>query len=150
MRLISGVAGQAAQFALATSVSVACRELDVEIVQDWNLGHTEYWGAVGHYKIAQMACDQVSEPLHKFLKDNLDAISYAPENIDKNKIKRDPTQFVPLADVPDIVWKKNLNHDPKVNRPQENTLHYADMDMPGGDGHTTLLDLCGDPVRLDL
>ncbi len=149
-RMIAGTAGNVAQFALATSVAVACRELDVDIVRDWNVGHSEYWGAVGHYKIAQMACVAVSAPLRNFLEANLEAISYAPDNIDKNKIKRDPTHFVPLADVPDIVWKTNMNHDANVNRPQENWQHYADMDMPGADG-VTLLDLCGhNPTRLDL
>jgi hypothetical protein len=44
-------------FALATNLSTVCRELDVDYVQDWNIGQFEYWGAVGHYTIASIACD---------------------------------------------------------------------------------------------
>ena len=45
-------AAKRARFALASALSSVCRHLDVEVVRDWNVGQTEYWGAVGHYKIA--------------------------------------------------------------------------------------------------
>jgi hypothetical protein len=45
--------------------------------------------------------------------------------------------FVPLSDVPDVVWKTNINRGkPEVARAQENWNHYADIDLPGGDGKT--------------
>src|SRR5206468_4095322 len=39
------------QFALASSLANVCRMLDVEIIRDWSLDHSLYWGKVGHYKI---------------------------------------------------------------------------------------------------
>jgi hypothetical protein len=44
------------QFALATNISTICRRLDVEIVRGWNIGHSEYWGQMGHFKIGASAC----------------------------------------------------------------------------------------------
>src|SRR6185295_15305052 len=44
------------QFALATCLSTILRELDLDVIPDWNIGHSEYWGKTGHYKIAAKAC----------------------------------------------------------------------------------------------
>ena len=46
-------------FALATSLTSVCNLLDVEIVRDWNIGLPEYWGAVGHYTIANKAISAI-------------------------------------------------------------------------------------------
>lgn len=138
------------QFALASSAAVACRQLDVEIVADMNAEHTTYWGPVGHYKIAELAAKWVKAPaLRKFLTDNLAQLSYDAATIAKGKIVNKATQFVPLADVPDVVWKTNINRGGKAARPQENWNHYVDIDLPGADGRT-LSQLCGDPPTVSV
>jgi len=48
------------QFALATCLSTICRELDVNVIRDWQVGHSEYWGKLGHYKIGAKACELVT------------------------------------------------------------------------------------------
>ncbi len=138
------------QYALAASVSVACRELDVDVVADLNAELPQYWGAVGHYKIAELAIASTSGPLKAFLQQNLEQLTYSVDTIASGSIKPSPDSFVPLADVPDVVWKSNINRGGEAVRPQENWNHYADMDLPGADGRT-LFDLCGTPARrLDL
>src|SRR5262249_30358881 len=56
----SGIDGT--QFALATSISSVLRALDVEIIRDWHIGLSEYWGKVGHYKVGAAACQLVTDP----------------------------------------------------------------------------------------
>src|SRR6185312_14564047 len=133
------------QFALASSAAIACRELDVEIVSDMNADHTAYWGPVGHYKIAELAAKWVTaRDLRKFLTDNLAQLSYDAATIAKGHITNKATEFVPLADVPDVVWKTNINRGGKAARPQENWNHYVDIDLPGANGRT-LSEMCGEP-----
>ena len=58
--------------------------------------------------------------------------------------------FVPLSDVPDVVWKTNINRSkPSVARHQENWNHYADIDLPGADGKTLLDNYLADPKSLN-
>jgi hypothetical protein len=149
---LSGDDGQFTQFALATSLAVACRELDVDIVTDMRADLPQYWGAVGHYKIAQMAIAMTKGALEGFLEANLERITYDAERLaqDDQGLSDDPIRFVPLADVPDIVWKTTMNPGGKAARPQENWNHYADIDLPGANGKT-LDQLCGKkPARLDI
>jgi hypothetical protein len=149
---LSGDDGQFTQFALATSLAVACRELDVDIVTDMRAELPQYWGAVGHYKIAQMAIAMTKGALEGFLEANLERITYDAERLaqDDQNLSDDPIRFVPLADVPDIVWKTTMNPGGKAARPQENWNHYADIDLPGANGKT-LDQLCGKkPARLDI
>jgi hypothetical protein len=48
-------------------------------------------------------------------------------------------EFVPLSDVPGVVWKTNINRvKPEVIRAMENWNHYADIDLPGDDGQTLI------------
>ena len=119
-------------------MSGICRVLDVDIVADWSTGHTEYWGKVGHYKIAASACAQVKDAqLRKLLMANLDAIAVTDEDIAKGRMPTASTKnFVALADVPDLVWRTTRGMD-KAN-------HFADMDQPDSSGKT-LLDLWSDP-----
>lgn len=139
------------QYALASSVAVACRALDVEIVTDVNAEHTAYWGPVGHYKIAQLAVDWLkSKELKAFFKPNLAQLTYDASVIAKGKLANSAKSFVPLADVPDVVWKTNINRGGKAARAQENWNHYVDIDLIGKDGKTTLSALCGTPPKLDL
>ncbi|HEY1262632.1 MAG TPA: hypothetical protein VGF06_03860 [Terriglobales bacterium] len=147
---LSGAGGpRFTRYALASSLAVGCRELDVEIVTDWNTEHTQYWGAVGHYKIAEMAIGRLSGDLHDFMSRHLKLLTY--ENILEEPDTKDPDKdFIPLADVPDLVWKKprksagdhaDDNGSSKVKRYEfgrrgpENPNHYADIDLQNP-GHT--------------
>ncbi len=126
---------QGTQFALATTLSTVCRELDVTLVSDLNIGQTEYWGRLGHFKIAAEACQLVTnQKLKTLLTNNLDRISFS-DNDFANSDARAQTgvfnvfganQFVPLADVPDLAWKK-LGH-PANRHGKDNSTHFADVD----------------------
>ena len=141
-------------YALATCLSTVCRELDVDLVRDWNSGLPEYWGDVGHYTIAALACFQVAAPgLKTLLKNNLDRVSYEEAHIRPSTFKglsKEP--FVPLADVPDKIWK--MFGDGRRGAP-EHPNHFADMDKKDSKGKT-LLQICGggggggkiDPARV--
>ncbi len=128
------------QFALASSVAVVCRELGLDIINDFRKEHFEYWGAVGHFKIAQQACFQVQNTdLKNFLVANLDNISFTDNQKLLEATHLQASHFVPLSDVPDVVWKTNVNKvNRAVTRAQENWNHFADMDLPGKDGKTLL------------
>jgi hypothetical protein len=136
------------QFALATCLSTICRELDVDVVPDWQIGHSEYWGKVGHYKIGAKACELVTSiKLRKLLAVNLELIAFGDAAIKEGELKRiDNDQFVPLADVPDLVWR--------ASRQKDEANHFADMDEKGKDDFKgkTLLKLCEDPdnVQIDV
>ncbi len=129
-------------YALATCLSTVCRELDIDLLRDWNTGLPEYWGDVGHYTIAAQACLHVEEPgLKDLMKNNLDRISYEEANIRPSNFKGlSKADFVPLADVPDKVWK--MFGDGRRGRP-EHPNHFADMDKKGSKGKT-LLEICED------
>lgn len=139
-RIISGGAKKQYQFALATFISNVCAQLDVEIVRGWNIGFNEYWGKTGHYKIAAKACDLLSDvKLKEIMLNNLDKIAFSDESIENGDLKKiDKDVFVPLADVPDLVWRNT--------RKKDSSNHFADMDQKGkGDYmNTTLLELCND------
>jgi hypothetical protein len=139
------------QFALASSISVICRELEVDIVTSFTEERVPYWGAVGHFKIAQQACFHVKDQtLRRFLQNNLNNISFSDDTKLQKATSLKADAFVPLSDVPDIVWKTNVNKvKPQVARHDENPNHYADMDLPGADGRT-LFQICGEPAQLDL
>ncbi len=132
------------QIALGICVSTICRELDVELISDWNAGHTEYWGEWGHVKIGAYATSQVDKQKYPKLSKMMEANS---DNIGLNdKLLGDlqPHQsgtFSPLADVADLVWRFTRHTD-------ENN-HFADMDKSGKDGKT-LLQLCAaSPKNID-
>jgi hypothetical protein len=152
--------------ALGTSLSNVCKLLDVELVQAHNTGAHVTWGATGHYSIAAYACKLLqSKVLQKFMNANFDSISFpgAFKPADIEKRLRDAKQngeFVPLADVPDIVWK---NLPSKVtggrdNRPgphgstgPEHPNHFADVDGFWPEKHSTLVDLCAaDPNNISV
>lgn len=139
------------QFALATCLSTICRELDVDIIPDWSIGHSEYWGKTGHYKIAAKACELFDDAttlmrkLKRLLMNNVDVIGFGDQAILEGELKKiDSKQFVPLADVPDLVWR--------TFRKLDSSNHFADMDELGkGDfAGKTLLKLCEDPDNVDI
>ena len=111
-------------FALATCLSTICRELDVDIIRSWNIGHSEYWGKLGHYKIAAKACELISnKKLKTLMLANLENIAFGDTSLTDREFKRiDKKQFVPLADVPDLAWGLWKRDGPN---------HYADMDQEG-------------------
>lgn len=133
-------------YALATLLSTVCNELDVTLLRGWNIGLPEYWGAVGHYSIATKACGVVqNKNLKKLMMANLERISFEFSDISKKALaglsKRD---FVPLADVPDMVWKVGPFKRGGMTSP-EHANHFADMDReldpPLAEG-ATLLEIC--------
>src|SRR5581483_8518404 len=110
------------------------------------------WGWVGHYVIGRalsLVPDLVtSAKLRNFIDKNLDLLSLQPNDALSNNAKvvkqdGDTPKFVPLADVPDNVWKSNVNHTPYKgddgkthykagpgNRyKDDNKNHFADLDM---------------------
>jgi hypothetical protein len=153
--LMDGVGESKAEFALATCLSTVCRELDLDIIPDFDIGHSEYWGKTGHYKIAAKACELVPDAkLKKLLTANVSNIAFGDQAIKDGELKKanpvtpsKPNQpFVPLADVPDLVWR--------ASRKLDDSNHFADMDQPGGAGTAfagkTLLDLCKNPSKVDI
>ncbi len=125
------------QFALGICLSTLCRELDVDLISDWNAGHTEYWGEWGHVKIGTYAVTQISDKyprLAKMMSANSDSIGLDDRLLADFK---PPARgaFAPLADVADLVWR--------FTRKSDESNHFADMDKPGEDGKT-LLQLCAE------
>ncbi len=142
----------ATSFTLATALSTICRELDVDVVRGWNSGLPEYWGAVGHYTIAAIACQRAGaakSKLRTLMTKNLERVSYTRATIEKGArafkgLTKEP--FIALADVPDYAWKGGARSGEQPN-------HFADMDkvVPEGDWEgETLLELCKDPKNVAL
>ncbi len=140
-RIDSGAAaGQFLQLSLATSMAVILRELSLDVIQDPTAERTQYWGPVGHYKIGQQACFLVeNDALKKFFTANINNISFSTDKQIQLATHLQASIFVPLSDVPDVVWKTNINKvKPTVTRAMENWNHYADIDLPGANGKTLL------------
>ncbi len=152
-RISSGPStGQFLQLSLATSMAVTLRELNLDIVQDPAAERTQYWGPVGHFKIGQQACFLVKDQsLQSFFTANVNNLSYSSDaQIKLATHLQAAAGFVPLSDVPDVVWKTNINRSkPSVARAQENWNHYADIDLPGADGKTLLDNYLADPKSLN-
>jgi hypothetical protein len=128
------------QFSLGICMATLCRELDVELIGDWNAGHTEYWGEWGHVKIGSYATTVIADQfpkLAKMMSANADNIGLDDKMLADLKPHKNGT-FSPLADVADLVWRFTRHTD-------ENN-HFADMDKPGKDGKT-LLQLCAESPR---
>lgn len=139
-------------FALASSLTTVLRLLDVELVTDHNTHAQPFWGKTGHYSIASLACTAVTRAqLATLMKANVDRVSFGEDDlsakeIDKvTKAARNAKEFIPLADVPDLVWKNPPSVMPGGrahggNSP-ENPTHYADTDEPNAAGRT-LREIC--------
>lgn len=113
-------------FSVATSLSNVCKLLDVELVVEGADTVSGTWGAVGHYAVAALAIDQVKNAtLKAFLQANADRLSLAVDAITGDLKNKDllASGFVPLADVPDIVWK---------NFASPHLLHGEDIGVVGG------------------
>jgi hypothetical protein len=146
-------AEQRSSYALATFLSTVCNQIDVTLLRDWNTGLPEYWGAVGHYSIATKACGIIRNPrLRRLMTANLERISFQVGDINKKQMKGLSKQtFVPLADVPDMVWKVGPHKRGGMTSP-EHANHFADMDReldPKLKQGATLLEICdGKPANV--
>ena len=151
--------GQRTAFAIATSLSNVCKLLDVELVTDLARGVSGYWGRTGHYSIAAFAARTVGNTrLKQFLIDNAEIISFDLDAIQKKDFDKSVGKlgddFVPLADVPDEIWKKLTTgknareggrdeHGSKTGSDgPEHPNHYADIDAPIGTDGKTVRALC--------
>ncbi len=139
--LFAGDAGRTQiPYALATCLSTVCNLLEMDVVPDLNSSGEEVWGMVGHYTIATAAMDFIRDSkLRQLMKANLERISFEAVAITHAKLAGLSNHpFIPLADVPDLVWKRG-----HFSRGQpEHPNHFADMDKPRPDDGQTLLDLC--------
>src|SRR4030095_16761580 len=103
----SGNGAARQSYALATFLSTVCNRLEVDSVRDWGQALPEYWGTIGHFTIANVACNLVSGTNAKqFFKDNRLNITFELGDItDAGTSGLSKKDFVPLADVPDLAWK---------------------------------------------
>ncbi len=155
--------GRGFNFALASSLTHVLRLLEVTLVVDHNTQAQPFWGKTGHYTIASLACEHLkTSRLKTLMRNNLDRIGFQlaaldPDDIDAAtaKLSQDP-RFVPLADVPDLVWKNLPSHvvggrDTSFRRGPEHPTHYADIDEPRPLDGKTLRRLCmADPSLVDV
>ena len=141
---VAGFGGRRFNFALATGLSTACQLLDVDLVQEHNLGANPFWGQTGHYSIAAAAIEAIQDPdLKALLEANIERISFRLDELTPDEIRAKLVNgdFVELADVPDLVWKKVPDRVPggrdyAQNAGPEHPTHYADIDEPDGNGQT--------------
>ena len=109
---------------LGASLSTVCRELDVEVIQNWDVGLSEFWGKVGHFKVGAAACTLVSTPaLAKLMAANAANIGVSDEDLAAGELPGQGDAFIPLADVADLVWRQT--------RKRDEANHFADMDEEG-------------------
>jgi hypothetical protein len=168
-QVISGNDSRRYAFALATSLTTISRFLDVELVTDHNTGVMPYWGQVGHYSIATFACDALpaGSKIRTLISANVDRISFAVEGLSSKKIAaalkaaRENDTLVPLADVPDVIWKNHVSkvvggRDTRFGKNHRSTgpehpTHFADVDKPRASDGKTLRQLClEDPANVDV
>ena len=133
-------------YAMATSLSNICRELDVDLVRGWNIDQDYSWGKTGHFKIGAKACDLVTNVhLLKLLQENKFSIGYSDDDLNdpKNLVKGGSRKFTPLADVADLVWRA-MKGNKGVARANDESNHFADMDEKNSAvmNNRSLLDCC--------
>jgi len=149
-----GASGRTYNFTLAASLTNVLRLLEVDLVVGHNVGAHPFWGKTGHYTVATLACEQVgSDDLARLMRANTDRISFPDDGlghtaIDESTITAKKNgEFVPLADVPDLIWK-NLptkvkgGRDTAFRSGPEHPCHYADIDEPRPGDQQTLRALC--------
>jgi len=158
---VLGDTAKRATFAVATSLSTVCRQLDVELVTDVGRGVSGYWGRTGHYSIAALAISAIRHPNLKLLMEaNASILSFDLTDIEKKTFDASigklsaADEFVPLADVPDEIWKKlpkrsggrtggrdTSGGSSRSNGP-EHPNHYADIDTVYAPHGKNLRELC--------
>lgn len=134
------------QMALATFLSTVCRVLDIDLLNDWNTGHSEYWGKAGHFKLGYKFGELLEAPgLRQLVLENRHLIGFPDQDIHLGRqFKVGRGDFVPLADVPDYVWipKAKGNGGSNGARTFEPMMHFADMDGLAADGGKSLFEQC--------
>lgn len=147
--------GTTFNFALAAGLTNILRLLDVELVVDHNIGAQPFWGKTGHYTLATFACQEISDnspKLQQLMLVNQNRVSFkeadlVPKDIDTaTKEAKNEGRFVPLADVPDVIWKNTASdveggRDPAPRQGPEHPVHYADIDEPRPSDGQTLREL---------
>jgi hypothetical protein len=117
-----------------------CRLLDVELLRDWSIEHSQYWekSATTRSAIRPAFTSPKASKLRALLSANATNISVDDEDVKQGKMpmatQRD--RFIALADVPDLVWR--------TTRKKDAANHFADMDQPAPQGEhagKTLLEL---------
>jgi hypothetical protein len=153
---IASARGGQQNFALATGLANVCKLLDVELVRDVDTGAKPTWGRFGHYTIGAYATTLCTAKLGALMTANRDRISFAEGSLSPPEIlavltaAANGTGMVPLADVPDEVWKKSPDAVGGRGKP-ENPTHYADIDEPNPQqGGTTLMQLCEDATNVSV
>jgi hypothetical protein len=137
-------------YAMGTCLSTVLNQLDLDLIRNWNFELPEYWGAVGHYTIANIACQNIADKsLREMMLANLANITFKLDYITDKNMKglaaKKAGSFVPLADVPDLAWQAGLYPRGVRGNNPESPNHFADMDEPPPDGGKSLLDLCRGP-----
>lgn len=100
---VLGTSDRQSTFALASNLSTICRELNVDLYRGPNVAAFEYWGPIGHAKIAEFASLLVEDA-------NLATL-----------LKKNFSNLGTLANFPDTLFK--------TLRPNERENHYADVDL---------------------
>jgi hypothetical protein len=137
-------------YAMGTCLSTVLNQLDLDLIRNWDIELPEYWGAVGHYTIANLACQNIKDrDLRDMMLANLANITFKLDYITDKNMKglaaKKAGSFVPLADVPDLAWQAGLYPRGTRGRNPESPNHFADMDEPPPNGGKSLLDLCRGP-----
>jgi hypothetical protein len=110
-------------FALATGLGNVCRLLDIDLVRGWNVDQPYTWGKTGHFKIGFRAADLVSNAkLAALMAANQASLGISNDQLTaKDGVNGKFTHdFVPLADVADIIWR--------TTRPDDKSNHFSDID----------------------
>ena len=142
-------------FTLAAGLTNVLRLLDVELVTDHNSHAQPFWGKTGHYSLATLACSAVTTATVKELMEkNVARISFPLDGFtadavdDATKAAKKAKEFIPLADVPDLVWKDAASQIPGGRSGRENPGHHADTDVARASDGKTLRQLSlDDPAR---
>lgn len=135
-------------YALATGLGNVCRILDVDVVRGWNVDLPYTWGKTGHFKIGFRAADLVGDAkLAELLSNNQDSLGYSNDALisEQTVAGKFTHDFVPLADVADIIWR--------TTRPEDESNHFADVDEshPSVYGGKTLLQISlEDDANIDI
>lgn len=129
---------QKQSYALASCLSTVCRQLNLDVVRGFNIDLGYTWGKTGHFKIAARGCELVRDPkLAKLMMANQENIGYTDDDLLGNQVVagKFTHDFVPLADVADIIWR--------TTRPDDESNHFADIDERHPDvfDNKTLLEL---------
>lgn len=134
-------------YGLATNMATICRQLDVELVCNWNTGYDRYFGAYAHVVLPSLCAGVVRDKsLRKLMENNAERFSMPLGGTAVKETKGlSKLDFVPLSDVPDLVWKSRSG---AYRRGREGANHFADMDQPNSK-KVTLLELCETAANIE-